>query len=45
VYTVGARQPADLGRPRAAATPERAGGRAGQQAALHLGQVRGDQLV
>jgi hypothetical protein len=40
-----ARPPADLGHPRAAVTAERARGRADQQAALLLGQVRGDQLV
>jgi hypothetical protein len=38
-------QPTDPGHARAATTTERAGGRTGQQAALLLGQVRGNQLV
>jgi hypothetical protein len=38
-------QSADPGHTRAAAMPKRPGGRAGQQAALLLGQVGGDQLV
>jgi hypothetical protein len=40
-----ARQPADAGHPDAAAAAQRPRPRAGQQAALLLGQVRGDQLI
>jgi hypothetical protein len=38
-------QPADPGHPHATTTAQRPGGRADEQAALLLGQVRGDQLV
>jgi hypothetical protein len=38
-------QPTDARQPSSTTTAQRAGGRAGQQAALLFGQVRGDQLV